>query len=84
MNIFVKNAKYIGDFKFDIEFNNDQKIVDIRKIRELDKRYDEFELFQPLKNEEFVKHLQPNGITISYKDIDIAPELLYQASIEEK
>jgi len=81
MNIFVKRAKYLGNFKFDVEFNCGCKIVDIRKIGKLDKRYDEFGIFQPLKDEEFVKHLKADGITLSNGNIDIAPELIYQATI---
>ena len=81
MNVYAKDAKYIGDFRFEVTFNVGKRIVDIRKIGQLDKRYDEFKQFQPLKDENFVKTLKPDGITLSKGDIDIAPELLYQASI---
>ncbi len=81
MNVFVRNAKYIGDFKFDIEFNIGKKIVDIKKVGKLDKRYREFKIFQSLENEEFVKRLKPDGITLSNGDIDIALGLLYKAAV---
>ncbi len=40
MNVFVKNAKYINKFNFEIEFNTGEiKIIDIRKVKNIDKRY---------------------------------------------
>jgi len=76
MNVFVKNAKYIGDFKFNIEFNiGDKKTVNIKKIRELDSRYDF------VNNENIVSKMKKEGPSIAYQDYDIAPELLYQASL---
>ncbi len=75
VNVFVKSAKYIGDFKFDIEFNYGRKIVDIRRLKELDKRYD-FVI-----NEKIISNMKKEGPSLSYQDYDIAPELLYKAAI---
>jgi hypothetical protein len=75
MNIFVEDAKYIGNFKFDIKFNDGQKIVDIKKVGELDSRYNF------VTNESIVSNMKKEGPSIAYQHYDIAPELLYQASL---
>jgi len=80
-NIYVKNAKYLGDFKFEVDFNIGKKVVDIRNVEKVDRRYGKFAIFQPLRNEEFVKHMQCDGVTLSKGDVDIAPEILYEASM---
>jgi len=74
-NIFVQKAKYLGNFKFEIEFNVGKKIVDVRKIGMLDNRYDY------TNNEKIVSKMIKDGPSIGYKDYDIAPELLYHATI---
>jgi len=74
MNVFVKNAKYIGDFKFQIVFNVGASVVDVKKIYELDKRYDF------LTKEDIVSKMEKDGPSIGYKSYDIAPELLYQVA----
>ncbi len=74
-NIYAKKAKYLGGYKFQITFNTDEtKIVDVRKIIDIDHRY-EF-----LNNLEIVSKMRKVGPTIGYKNYDIAPEYLYMAA----
>jgi len=77
MSVFVKNAKYIGQFNFKIQFNTGEiKIVDIRKIKDIDKRYDFVDKIN------IVSKMKKECGSIAYKAYDIAPELLYQASFK--
>lgn len=79
MHIYLIDATYKGDFRFLIKFsNNEVKEVDIKKVTDVDSRYGEFESFKVLQDENFVKHMKIEGPTLSYQNIDIAPEILYQ------
>ena len=77
MNVFVKKAKYINNFNFEIEFNTGEtKIIDIKKVKDIDKRYNW------VNDENIVSKMKKRYGTIAYKSYDIAPELLYQASFK--
>ena len=80
--ISIVNANYIGDFKFIVHFSNGKiKEVDIKRVADVDSRYGELESFKVLEDENFVKNMKIEGPTLSYENIDIAPEILYQVAI---
>ena len=82
MNLYPIDAAYKCDFKFIVTFNNNEiKEIDIRNLGKIDKRYEEYESFKVLQDENFVKHMKIEGPTLSHKNIDIAPEILYQLAI---
>lgn len=81
MHIYPIDATYKGDFRFLMKFsNNEIKEIDIKKVTDVDSRYGEFESFKVLEDENFVKNMKIVGPTLSYQNIDIAPEILYQIS----
>ena len=81
MCIYAMDALYIGDFKFMVTFSdNTVREVDIKKVSDIDKRYSTFESFKVLEDESFVKNMKIEGPTLSYKNIDIAPEILHTIS----
>ena len=68
MNVFVKKAKYINKFNFEIEFNTGEiKIIDITKVKDIDKRYNW------VNDENIVSKMKKRCGTIAYKSYDIAP-----------
>ena len=84
MNIYLINAAYKDNFKFIVHFSNDEiKEVDIKKVADVDSRYGKFESFKVLQDENFVKNMKIEGPTLSYQNIDIAPEILYQIATKE-
>ncbi len=78
--VWLKDAKYLGDFKFSLLFGNGEiKLFDLKNLIETDRRYKEFEVFKDLENEEFVKNFSIDGWTICFPNgADIAPERLYE------
>ena len=80
--ISIIDANYIGDFKFIVHFGNGKiKEVDINKVADIDSRYREFESFKVLQDENFVKNMKIENSTLSFQNIDIASEILYQVAI---
>lgn len=75
MLIQVVNAKYISDFKLELEFDGGfHRVVNFQT--ELDG-----EVFEPLKNIEFFKDFYINCGTVSWKNgADFAPEYLFLIS----
>jgi hypothetical protein len=72
MFIHVISAKYLGDYRLELEFNNGtSKEVDLEN-----ELYGE--IFEPLKNREFFKDFSVSRNTIEWKNgADFAPEFLY-------
>jgi len=79
MFIFVKNAKYLKDYKIEVEFNDGKKgIVDLS-----DDLYGD--IFEPLKDKKlFSKIKVDNDLeTITWENgADLAPEYLYYKSFQ--
>lgn len=81
-NMHIIEATYIGDFKFIVHFSNGKiKEVDIKRVADVDSRYGELESFKVLQDENFVKNMKIENSTLSFQNIDIAPEILYQVAI---
>lgn len=80
--ISIKNASYIGNYKFSISFDNDEnKIFDVCDLIKKDARYGKFEIFKPLQDEDFLKEFELDGWTLCWQNgADIAPELIYELS----
>jgi len=81
--IWIKEAKYLGNYKFSLVFGNGEKrVFNLNELMEKDRRYRDFEMFKPLKDEEFVKNFSLDGWTICFSNgIDIAPEEIYKIAI---
>jgi Protein of unknown function (DUF2442) len=77
--IEVESAKYIDDYKFLVTFNTGE-------VREVDISTMIWgEVFEPLKDKEKVKKFEIKWGTLAWENgADIAPEWLYDNSIEVK
>ena len=79
MFIYVKNAKYLEDYKVEVEFNNGEKgIVDLS-----DDLYGE--VFEPLKDKNLFSKMKVDKDleTITWENgADFAPEYLYYKSFK--
>lgn len=73
MFLEVTKAKYIADYKLELEFNDGVcKLVDLR---------DELkgEIFEPLRDPEIFKHFSIKFNTIEWENgADFAPKFLYE------
>jgi len=80
MFISVKNAKYLEDYKIEIEFNNHKKgVVDLS-----DELYGE--VFEPLKDKNLFSKIKVDKDleTVTWENgADLAPEYLYYKSFKE-
>ena len=80
MFIFVKNAKYIEDYKIEIEFSDNKKgVVDLS-----DDLYGE--VFEPLKDKNIFSKIKVDEDleTITWENgADLAPEYLYYKSFKD-
>jgi len=80
MFIYVKNAKYLEDYKIEIEFSDGKKgIVDLS-----DELYGE--VFEPLKDKNLFSKIKVDEDleTITWKNgADLAPEYLYYKSFKD-
>jgi len=80
MFISVKNAKYLEDYKIEIEFNNHKKgVVDLS-----DELYGE--VFEPLKDKKLFSKIKVDKDleTVTWENgADLAPEYLYYKSFKE-
>ena len=80
MLIDIRNAKYCGDYKIQIEFINGKKgIVDFSSYK------DRGGVFKKFCDEEFFKKFKINselGVLDWNNEIDIAPEVLYSLAIK--
>ena len=80
MFIYVKNAKYLGDYKIEIEFSDGKKgIVDLS-----DELYGE--VFEPLKDKNLFSKIKVDEDleTITWGNgADLAPEYLYYKSFKD-
>ena len=81
MFIYVKNAKYLEDYKIEIEFSDGKKgIVDLSN-----ELYGE--VFEPLKDKNLFSKIKVDEDleTITWKNgADLAPEYLYYKSFKDK
>ena len=79
MFIYVKNAKYLKDYKIEIEFSDGKKgVVDLS-----DELYGE--VFEPLKDKDIFSKVKVDKDleTISWENgADLAPEYLYYKSFK--
>jgi len=80
MFIFVKNARYLQDYKIEIEFSDNKKgIVDLS-----DDLYGE--VFEPLKDKDIFSKIKVDRDleTITWENgADLAPEYLYYKSFKD-
>jgi len=78
----VTKAKYIGNYKLDLLFNDGLSgIVDLKKKVFTDHR----SIFKPLQNIEFFKNFTQNRWTIEWGNgVDLAPEYLHDLALEQK
>jgi len=80
MFISVKNAKYLEDYKIEIEFNNHKKgVVDLS-----DELYGD--VFEPLKDKKLFSKIKVDKDleTVTWENgADLAPEYLYYKSFKE-
>ncbi|RLC49168.1 MAG: DUF2442 domain-containing protein [Candidatus Cloacimonadota bacterium] len=69
----VINAKYISDYKIEVEFDNGvKKTIDC-------KNWLKGKIFKPLKNKDYFSKFFIDGWTIAWPNgADIAPETLYK------
>ena len=79
MFLHVNNAKYLYDYKLELEFNNGEiKTVDLSN-----ELYGE--VFLPLKNQDFFKDFFISHNTVEWPNgADFAPEFLYEIGKEKK
>lgn len=76
--ISITHATYLGNSNFRLKFSdNTIKIIDINKFLSSNLLYYDAPIFQPLKNEDFLKNFKVDYTICWNDDIDIAPELLY-------
>jgi hypothetical protein len=81
MNIYIKDAKYLEDYKIEVEFNNGKKGI-VNLENEL---YGA--IFEPLKNKDIFSKLKVDKIleTVVWENgVDFAPEFLYFKSFENE
>ncbi len=80
MFIYVKNAKYLGDYKIEVEFNDGKKgVVDLS-----DELYGE--VFEPLKDKNLFSKIKVDEDleTVVWENgADLAPEYLYYKSFKD-
>ncbi|MDR0582373.1 MAG: DUF2442 domain-containing protein [Prevotellaceae bacterium] len=74
--LWVKNARYIDEYKIAIDFSNDtRKTVDLKN-----RLYGE--VFEPLKDLEKFKRFKVSDWTIEWENgADYAPEYLYEIGV---
>lgn len=74
--IYVKNAKYIKDYKLNVEFSDGKEgLVDLEKTILSDNR----QIFQELSNKEKFSQIKIDMDTIVWSNgLDLAPEFLYE------
>lgn len=73
---YVTKAKYIGDYKIEITFENKKSgVVDLEDVILNDKR----PIFKELKNKKKFSEIKVNLDTIVWSNgLDLAPEFLYK------
>ncbi len=73
MFLHVKDAFYLGEYRLQLVFNNDEK----KEVDLEDELYGE--VFEPLKKKDFFKDFFISANTIEWKNgADFAPEFLYK------
>ena len=76
--IWITKAKYVDDFKIELEFNDG-----INGIVDLEDSLDA-EIYNPLKNINYFKNFKKNAWTIEWDcEVDFSPEYLYELTIKQ-
>ena len=74
--IWVTNAKYLGDYRLQITFNDGTvKIFDGAEL------VAQKEIFRPLQSMTRFRNFSLDDWTVTWGDIDIAPEYLYEYGV---
>lgn len=82
MLVYIKEAKYIKEYKAELKFNNGETgIVDLKNVIFNDHR----SIFKPLRDVFYFKRFQLNSWTLTWPNHgDFAPEFLYQIAIKAR